>query len=60
MAEYEFATLRLPRSLSRNAVTRLLTDRAEYEHWELDRLRVRPDGTRMVVLRRKIIRHLRV
>ena len=54
--EYEFQRLTLARTLSRNVVTRLLTDRAEYGGWELDRVRIMPDGTRKVVLRRKIIR----
>ena len=31
-------------------------ERAEHGGWELDRLRLSPDGTRRVVLRRKIIR----
>ena len=35
---------------------RLLTDQAEYGGWELDRLRLFPDGTRRVTLRRRIIR----
>jgi len=54
--EYEFEKLTIPRDLSRNSVTRLLVDRAEHGGWELDRLRLFPDGTRRVVLRRKIIR----
>jgi hypothetical protein len=54
--EYEFEKLTIPRDLSRNTVTRLLVDRAEHGGWELDRLRLSPDGTRRVVLRRKIIR----
>ena len=54
--EYEFERLTLSRELSRHVVTRLLTDRAEYGGWELDRVRILPDGTRKVVLRRKIIR----
>lgn len=54
--EYEFERLTLPRELSRSAVTRLLVDRAEHGGWELDRLRLSPDGTRRIVLRRKIIR----
>jgi hypothetical protein len=54
--EYEFERLTLSRELSRSAVTRLLVDRAEHGGWELDRLRLSPDGTRRVVLRRKIIR----
>ena len=54
--EYEFDQLLLPRDLSRNAVTRLLVERAETGGWELDRLRIGADGARRVVLRRKIIR----
>ena len=54
--EYEFMRLTIPRELSRSAVTRMLVDRAERGGWELDRLRLSPDGTRRVVLRRKIIR----
>jgi hypothetical protein len=54
--EYEFDKLTISRQLSRSAVTRLLVDRAEHGGWELDRLRLSPDGTRRVVLRRKIIR----
>ena len=54
--EYEFERFTLSRDFSRNVVTRLLTDRAERGGWELDRLRLSPDGTRRIVLRRKIIR----
>ena len=57
--EYEFERLTLPPELSRSAVTRLLVDRAERGGWELDRVRVLADGTRKVVLRRKIIRQPR-
>jgi phage gp46-like protein len=57
--EYEFERITLSRQLSRNVVARLLTDRAEHGGWELDRLRMFPDGTRKVVLRRKIIRQTR-
>jgi hypothetical protein len=54
--EFEFEKLTIPRDLSRSSVTRLLVERAERGGWELDRLRLSPDGTRRVVLRRKIIR----
>ncbi|HYU86853.1 MAG TPA: DUF5703 family protein [Kribbellaceae bacterium] len=57
--EWEFARITLPRDFSRNVVTRMLVDRAEHGGWELDRVRITPDGTRRVVLRRKIIRQLR-
>jgi len=54
--EYEFERFRLPRTISRAAVRRLLTERAEYGGWELARLRLYADGTRRVELRRRIIR----
>lgn len=54
--EYEFQRFRLPRTASRSTVRRLLTDQAEYGGWELARVRVYPDGTRRVELRRHIIR----
>ena len=56
MADYEYQRMTLPRGTSRNVAQRLLTDAAEYGHWELDRLRLYPDGTRKVTLRRRIIR----
>ena len=54
--EWEFERLTIPRDFSRGFVTRLLVERAEHGGWELDRVRISPDGTRRVVLRRKIIR----
>lgn len=54
--EYEFDSLTLPRDVSRSFVTRLLVERAERGGWELDRVRIGPDGVRRVQLRRKIIR----
>jgi hypothetical protein len=54
--EYEFQRFWLPRTHSRTTVRRLLTDRAEYGGWELARLRLLPDGTRRVTVRRRIIR----
>jgi hypothetical protein len=59
MPEYEFRHLRLPRGTSRTAARQLLTEHAEYGHWELARLRLFPDGTRTVVLRRRIMRVVR-
>jgi hypothetical protein len=46
----------LPRGTSRNAAWRLLTEQAEHHGWELDRLRLYPDGTRRVRLRRRVLR----
>lgn len=54
--EYEVERVRIPHTWSRNAVRRLLTDRAEYGGWEMVRLRCYRDGTRDVWVRRKIIR----
>ena len=59
VAEYEFRRMTISRELSRNVVTRMLVDRAERGGWELDRVRILHDGTRKVVLRRKIIRQPR-
>ncbi|MFP3992851.1 MULTISPECIES: DUF5703 family protein [Streptomyces] len=59
MPEYEFVDVYVPRGVSRKDATRLLTDHAEYGHWELDRLRLHRDGSRRVRLRRRIIRQLR-
>ena len=54
--EYEFERMLISNEHSRNAVTRMLVERAEHGGWELDRLRLSPDGTRRVQLRRRIIR----
>ncbi len=59
MTEYEYRDLYLPRGTSRGAARRLLTDHAEYGHWELSRLRLYADGSRRVVLRRRVIRVVR-
>lgn len=57
--EWEFQTVTYPRDVSRSAVTRLLVERAEHGGWELARVRISADGTRRVLLRRKIIRQTR-
>jgi hypothetical protein len=57
--EYEYQSLSIPRGTSRNAARQLLTEHAEYGHWELDRLKLFPDGRRTVRLRRRIIRQVR-
>ncbi|MPZ61796.1 MAG: hypothetical protein GEU93_10980 [Propionibacteriales bacterium] len=54
--DFEFRKIFIPRSVGRSAVRQLLTDQAEYGGWELDRLRLFADGTRRVILRRRIIR----
>lgn len=60
MAEYSYLVLNLPRGTSGEVARRILTDHAEYGHWELARLRLYPDGSRKATLRRKIIRPMRV
>ncbi|WP_435768738.1 DUF5703 family protein [Nocardioides sp. SYSU DS0651] len=57
--EWEFDQVTFEREFSRNMVTKLLVERAEHGGWELDRVRIGPDGKRRVVLRRKIIRVVR-
>ena len=54
--EFEYQRVFIPRDTSRGAALRLLTDHAEYGHWELERTRLFPDGSRRVTLKRKIIR----
>ena len=54
--EWEFERITFDRDFSRSVVAKLLVERAEHGGWELDRVRLAPDGTRRVQLRRKIIR----
>ena len=56
MAEYELRQMFLPRGTTRGDARRLLTDQAEYGSWELSRVRLYPDGSRRIWLRRKVIR----
>jgi hypothetical protein len=57
--EWEFDKVTFSREFPRTVVTRLLVERAEHGGWELDRVRIAADGTRRIVLRRKIIRAVR-
>ena len=62
MAEYAYLVVYLPRGTSppsRDTARRILTDHAEYGHWELARLRLNADGSRKATLRRRIIRAVR-
>ena len=54
--DFEYQRMTLPRGTSRAAAQRVLTEAAEHGHWEIDRLRLFPDGTRKVTLRRRIVR----
>lgn len=55
-ATWEFRELAMPRGTSREIARQWLTETAELERWELDRLRLSPDGRRTVRLRRKVYR----
>lgn len=57
--EWEFDDVSFSRDFSRHVVAKLLVERAEHGGWELDRVRITADGTRRVILRRKIIRAVR-
>jgi hypothetical protein len=59
MVEYTYRVLSLPGSTTRDDARRLLAEHAEYGGWELDRLRLYPDGSRRIRLRRTIIRAVR-
>jgi uncharacterized protein DUF5703 len=52
--DYEYAPLRLPPNVDRITATAQLTIQAEYADWELTRVRLYRDGTRRVVLRRRV------
>ena len=60
MAQYSYLVLNLPRGTSRDLARRILTDHAEYGNWELARVRLYPDGSRIATLRRKIIRQPKI
>lgn len=55
-ATWEFRELAMPRGSSRELTRQWLTATAEKERWELDRLRIAPDGRRTIRLRRKVYR----
>jgi Family of unknown function (DUF5703) len=59
MPEFSYRVVYLPRSTSRDAVRRILTEHAEHGDWELARLRLYGDGSRKATLRRQIIRVVR-
>ncbi len=54
--DYEYAPLRLPPGTDRVTAAVQLSLQAEFGGWELARVRLYADGTRKVILRRKIIR----
>ena len=52
--DYEYAPLRLPSNVDRLTAAVQLAIQAEFSGWELARVRLFPDGTRQVVLRRRV------
>ena len=52
--DYEYAPLRLPANVDRVTAVAQLTISAEFGGWELARVRLYPDGTRQVMLRRQV------
>lgn len=52
--EYEYAPLRIPADTSRSAAAQLISMQADTGGWELARLQLHADGTRKVIMRRRI------
>jgi hypothetical protein len=52
--DYEYAPLRLPANVDRMTATAQLAIQAEFSGWELTRVQLFRDGTRKVVLRRRV------
>ncbi len=53
---YEYRTLTLPRTTSRDEARAMMTDQAEHGRWELARVVLYVGGTRRITLRRRIMR----
>ena len=53
--DYEYAPLRLPPNVDRMTAAAQLAIQAEFSGWELARVRLFRDGTRQVVLRRRLV-----
>ena len=52
--DYEYAPLRLPPNVDRVTATAQLAIQAEFSGWELARVQLFRDGTRKVLLRRRV------
>ena len=52
--DYEYAPLRLPSNVDRMTATAQLAIHAEFSGWELALVRLYRDGTRQVMLRRRV------
>ena len=53
LPDYEYRPLSFPRGTARDTARSVLTIHAEYGEWELDRLRLFPDGRPAALLRRR-------
>ncbi|MDO5698183.1 MAG: DUF5703 family protein [Dermatophilus congolensis] len=54
--EFEYRVITFPRQATRTEVKQVLTEAAEYAHWEVDWVRLYFGGKRKVRLKRRIIR----
>jgi hypothetical protein len=52
--DYEYAPLRLPSNIDRAGAAAQLAIQAEFSGWELARVQLFADGTRKVLLRRRV------
>jgi hypothetical protein len=52
--DYEYAPLRMPPNIDRPTAAAQLAIQAEYSGWELARVQLFADGTRKVLLRRRV------
>ena len=53
-AEWEYAPLRIPAGTSRSAAAQLMSMQSDTGGWELARLQLHADGTRKVLMRRRM------
>lgn len=53
---WEYRELSMPRGTTREVARQYLTSAAEVDRWELDRVRIYPDGRRRIWLRRRVYR----
>lgn len=51
--DYEYVPLRLPPDVTRVSASMRLAIQAEFGGWELSRVRLYPDGSRAVLLKRR-------
>ena len=52
--DYEYAPLRIPPGTSRSAAATMLSLQVDVGGWELARLQLHADGTRKVIMRRRM------